>query len=358
MERRTFLRNCIAGAFGALVIPKALRANNNGFLWEELVEYARWAPSPHNVQPWKLKAETETKAGLYYDPSRLLRKTDPTSCFTILGFGMFLECMRIVAAERGYVLTWKHVINDRLDYSTNAISLFAILSLEKGNLTVDLDKDLILKRKTSRNQYDGRPVKKKELELLSEIAQKHEYKLNHTSDPAFIEWVLDLNQQTLFDDLSDKESRIELRSLIRTSEEEAQEKRDGLWSKCMGFPGWLMRSFFEDHEKYSKGFRKEVLGKIYLNSMKGTSTVAWISGNFCTPDQWIAAGVMMQQLWLEMTKHDIVLHPFGSVITNKKANKLLNERINEDKETWLLMRMGYSHEPPRSYRLKTKEILI
>jgi hypothetical protein len=95
--------------------------------------------------------------------------------------------------------------------------------------------------------------------------------------------------------------------------------------------------------------------------MKGTSHVAWITGKFETRKEWLAAGEMLQELWLEMTKHNVCLHPFGSVVTNAGAHQEFKTKIGYDKsrgELWLLIRMGYSKEPPRSYRLTTNDILI
>ena len=84
MQRRDFLGRAALGAGFALLGPlrqvaqarptsRAARAR-----WAELVDYARWSPSPHNVQPWKLRVLSDTEARLYYDPARLLRHTDPT----------------------------------------------------------------------------------------------------------------------------------------------------------------------------------------------------------------------------------------------------------------------------------------
>jgi len=68
---------------------------------------------------------------------------------------------------------------------------------------------------------------------------------------------------------------------------------------------------------------------------------------------------MLTRLWLTMTRHGVVLRPFGSVITNPRANALLQARIPTAKGTlWLVFRAGYSAEPPRSYRLETDEVLL
>jgi hypothetical protein len=129
----------------------------------------------------------------------------------------------------------------------------------------------------------------------------------------------------------------------------------------MGFRGKLMHNFFFHHERFRAKWKRKILSKVYLKSMKGTSHVAWIKGRFEKREDWLAAGELLQELWLEMTKHDVFLHPFGSVVTNPIAHQKFLTKINHganDGELWLLMRMGYSKEPPRSFRLSTNDILI
>jgi hypothetical protein len=64
---------------------------------------------------------------------------------------------------------------------------------------------------------------------------------------------------------------------------------------------------------------------------------------------------------MEITKHSVYMHPFGSVITNEKARRRFQSYVDHKSnggELWLLFRMGYSDEPPRSFRLETKDIII
>src|SRR6187200_2331460 len=71
MKRRYFFG--IAGLFtGGLLFPFSKLFGKNTLqyedekIWTELVDYARWCPSPHNVQPWKLKPVSKTEAPLCY----------------------------------------------------------------------------------------------------------------------------------------------------------------------------------------------------------------------------------------------------------------------------------------------------
>ncbi|MDO7852631.1 nitroreductase family protein [Hymenobacter convexus] len=370
MKRRDFLFRTALGAGFALLGPlrQAAQARTAGAAaqarWAELVDYARWSPSPHNVQPWKLLVLSKTEARLYYEPARLLPHTDPTSCFTIIGLGMFIESLRIAAAPLGYGLEARHTAEPRLNYAATTPQLFADLRLvpaAQASPVPAFDRELLKQRRTSRLHYDGRPVAAEVQQQLTRLVAAHGHQLACSTEAEMVDFVLDLNRQTLFTDLDDVPVRQELAGLIRTTDAEAHAKKDGLWSRCMGFPGRLMHNFFFHPERFHSPWKRGVLGKVYQHSMHGTSTVAWLQGRFETRADWLQAGTLMQRLWLEMTRHGVYLHPFGSVVTNEAAHRQFLEKVGHqptDAPLWLLVRLGYSTEPPRSLRLNTQDIFL
>jgi nitroreductase len=58
--------------------------------WREILEVARRAPSPHNVQPWRVKLVSREDAELFIDGQRTLPKEDLTGSFLLSAMGMFL----------------------------------------------------------------------------------------------------------------------------------------------------------------------------------------------------------------------------------------------------------------------------
>jgi hypothetical protein len=171
-----------------------------------------------------------------------------------------------------------------------------------------------------------------------------------------VRWVVDLNAATLFYDLAEDDRRSEIRSWTRTSEREAQRAADGFSPRCMGFPGWLIRAFF-DHHRAIRPF-EPLVRRTYRRQMRGTATVGWIDGPWATPREWYDAGRMLLRFWLAATAHGLVLQPFGSVITNPTAHGRLDERIERGAhDVWLLLRLGYSAEPPKSARLDVEQLV-
>lgn len=333
----------------------------NTTIWQELLECARWSPSPHNIQPWRLRVESSSQATLCYDPQRLIPDTDPTGAFTTIGFGIFLEYMRIVASHKGLTLAWQS-IRTHIDRSSPNPEPFFTLTLTEGAQPDRFTPETILARRTSRLPYKGEvPVETELLSDLEKISSTSNATFNWSQDPEMVKWLLMLNRDTLFYDMDDTVSRTEVGHWIRFSEKQAAAKGDGLAARCMRMPGWLMRAFFKNHHIMNVPGIKQMVQWYYLRSMRGTSTIAWISGPFANHQDWLNSGQLLGRLWLAMTEKGVYLHPFGSIITNKKAHARLSEKITYDegeKPLWLVVRLGHSSEPPASKRLTCEQILL
>ena len=324
-------------------------------MWNELVEYGRWAPSPHNIQNWRLRAVSDTAAELFYDPGRLLPATDPTGRFTIVGLGVFVETLAVAA--RAHRLDVDLRPDERpFDPRATEPTRFGLLTLIPWAGAEELAPELILRRRTARGPYDARPVPDEVLRELERVAEGFGHRFTVESDPSFVEWVLELNRDTLFYDLSDDAARKEVGRWLRFSERRARATRDGFSPASLGFPGWLLFVFFRAHQLVELPGLRAAIRHLYFRTMRGTRTVGWLDGPFAEPRGWLQAGRLLARFWLTLTKHGVHLHPFGSIITNERANARLRERIGGD--PWLILRLGYAPEPARSHRRTTEEVLV
>lgn len=335
----------------------------NRDLWLEILNYGRHAPSPHNIQSWRFRPEADGSCTLLYDPTRLLPDTDPTGRFCMAGFGILLEMLKIAAAPHGYSV--------HIDYTTRHLNArrrglqklgrMTLVALTAAAAVETLDRQLILERRTSRLPYDDVPVAPHVLAELSAVANSFGHQLEFSSDPQEVSWVVRLNADTMFFDMSDPLSRNEVGSWIRFSRAEARRRADGLAAYAMHFPGLLMKLFVHQNWLFRLPAVYQLVRKIYEHSMRGTRTVAWLSGPFETHEEWENTGRMLARLWLTMTKHGVYLHPFGSVITNPKAHqKLVDHFANADRkhDLWLLLRLGHSDLPPQAQRLTLEQLLV
>lgn len=332
-------------------------------LWKEVIDYARWAPSPHNVQPWKVKLLSGTEAELYCDSDRLLPDEDPDARFITSGFGAFLETLSIALAPHNYEVKLTPS-GYNLGGKQTGLILFGKLNLIPNDNTREqekLDRELIKHRRTSRLPYRDQQVKVEVLEELKKIAQDFGQNFTFSTDKKIIDWVLKLNRDTMFYDMNDDVTRKEVGRWIRYTKAQAISKRDGLWSYCLNVASVVVYIFFHLRWIINLPVLNWLIGKLYLATMRGTSTIGWLEGLFSKNDDWLKSGRMLARLWLTMTKHGVYLHPFGSIITNDTAHQRLREKFQVDERVntvWLIMRLGYSQEPPRSLRLGLGDILI
>ncbi len=333
----------------------------NESIWLELLDYARWSPSPHNVQPWKIKIISPVEAHLYYDPSRVPIVVDNTSAFTIVGMAMFIECMRITALAKGYVIDAIHDKEPRLNPEGKELRFFAKLHLRQTDKKKDLDPQLIKERRTSRLQYDGKKVSPVIINKLSAIAAEYGHTFTCTADNNLVHDIVNLNNETELKRADEKPTMNEMSRWIRTTDKEAEEKKDGLWYRCLDVSGKMLHNFIYHHQRFRSGWKRMLTKKMLDKSMHGTANMAWITGPFRNRNDWVQAGAMLQRMWLTMTANNIYMHPLGTVVTTSYAKEELLKRIsyNESKgELWFLIRIGHSNEPQKSYRLDVKDILI
>jgi hypothetical protein len=331
-------------------------------VWAALVDDARWAPSPHNLQSWLVRTRGVSEAELLYDPARALPQTDPLGRFITVGLGVFVESLAITAAARGLALAVAYD-GARIEVDARRPAPFARLSLAPADLDEPLPARLLHERRTSRLPYDGRAVPDRVLEELRTLARSGGHELRWSSDPTLVREILALNEETLFFDMTDATARREIGRWLRFSAAEAARRGDGFSPAALGFPGPLLRLFFRAHRLTELPGVRDAVRSLYRRTMRGTPTVAWLQGPFEQPHDWLAAGRLLQRLWLTLTKHGVQLHPFGSIVTNAGANARAHELLDllpeaEAGTFWLAVRLGYSGEPPRSHRLETEELLV
>lgn len=118
VSRKTFLRVLGGGAVvavGAAFVTPRLDAMPTSAIegWRgpspaeadprrRAIAWALLAPSPHNLQSWKVDLGQPGVAVLYVDEQRLLPQTDPVSRQILIGHGCFVELLSMAAAAEGW----------------------------------------------------------------------------------------------------------------------------------------------------------------------------------------------------------------------------------------------------------------
>jgi hypothetical protein len=319
-------------------------------VWTCILKVARFCPSPHNVQPWHLEIKG-TGADLYVVGNRTFPNTDFTGSFIVSTMMMFLICLEVSAKNQGYIVEWDVVDVEKLDFSRQ-MSLFARLSLrdDPNPSPHRFSQELLLSRKTSRKPNYLRPVSDPVLEEIREEINSGGFGVKIVSEPTVIDRVLRLDGLALSNDVNDPLYFDELRPLLRL-----RDNKTGLFYRNMEMPRAQLAAL-----KYMPWLLKlPVLGDLfregYRRQLGRAQHMAFITGPFWDRADALSAGRMLINMWLVMSKHRVVLHPFGNLVTNTDARAKIESMLGIE-GLWFVCRLGFTDEPPTSRRFSVADI--
>jgi len=333
-------------------------------VWKTLLETARYAPSPHNVQPWRLRILSDETADLFIEKGRTLPKEDPTGSFIILTMGLFIEALTVVAANQSLKLSFQlckspsEFTPQHIEKAEDELLPFARLTLENGSDDQErYDNSLFLTRRTSRVSYLPEPVPDQAVEALSDIARAWGQTYQQVTEPETIEQILKRNIEAVFDDLNAPQYHDEIVEWFRFTDRSALRTRDGLDYRCMNssrISFWLAARL---PQLLQFPLSRALLKNIYRRQLGHVPTIGMLAGPFWEPERVFETGRFLMRFWLELAKRDLYIHPYGNLVTNKAAAEWSLEKLRVP-HIWLIFRIGFSNAPPRSFRRSVEEVLL
>lgn len=333
-------------------------------VWRTLLETARYSPSPHNVQPWRLRVLSDDAADLLIEKHRTLPKEDPTGSFIILTTGIFIEALSIVAQNSSLKLGFE-LYNSLSNFTPEHIAKadgdllpFARLKLDKAEAGESgYDNELFLTRRTSRISYSPEPVPDEAVEVLTKLAREWGQTYTQVTAPETIEQILKRNIEAVFEDLNAAPYHDEIVEWFRFTSRTARATRDGLDYRCMNssrISFWLGARL---PQLLKFPLTRQILKKVYRRQLGHVPTLGMLSGSFWPPESAFDAGRFLLRFWLELARHDLYIHPYGNMVTNKAAAEWCRQLLGVP-QIWLVFKIGFSNTPPRSYRRTIEEVLI
>jgi hypothetical protein len=336
-------------------------------VWKTLLETAIHAPSPHNVQPWRVRIVSDERADLLIEKHRTLPKEDHTGSFIILTMGLFIEALSILAANKSLKLTYElyqspsEFTPERIAKAESELLPFARLSLTSSerahDASVQYDESLFFTRRTSRISLLPHPVPDQDARALADLALEWGQKYEQVTSPELIEDILGHNIDALFHDLNAPEYHNEIVEWFRFTDRESRRNRDGLDYRCMNssrLSFWLAARF---PKLMQLAIARPMLKKVYRRQLGIVPTIGMLAGPFWEPADAFETGRFLMHFWLEMAKRNLYLHPYGNLVTNKLAADWCQETIGVS-GIWLIFRIGFSEVPPKSYRRSVEEVLV
>jgi nitroreductase len=321
--------------------------------WEPIIRTALRTPSPHNTQPWRLRIKDDRHATLFLETARTLPDEDTTGHFIRCAMGMFLESLRIVSANAGLTLQHTLVRED----VPGPFTRFAELELNGFSEPSQYPDSLFQIRKTSRLPSTGARIDPELTMLLKQLSAQHGHRYYQLDDPALIEAIILENIRAAFHDLNVPAYRREIVKWFRYSDKESQAKADGLDYRCMRTLPIQLRLMRQLPQLMSWPVTRGLTRWIFRRQLGKVSHIGVISGPFFNDAAAVSAGAFLMQFWLELARRKLFIHPFGNLITNPQASVRLRELTSID-DVWLIFRIGYTDEPPQSFRRPLSKVLL
>jgi nitroreductase len=331
--------------------------------WHDILEIARHAPSPHNVQPWRVRVTDDTNAELWLERARALPREDETGSFLALSMGLFIESMRLIAANRGFELEDERtdvissLSSEDIDRLQEEHVLFARLALRAGTTRSTYSDEVFLRRRTSRLPYAPEPVETVHAGALSQLADAWGQRYAQSSNPDRIERLLAWNIEAVFHDLNDSGYRNELRGWLRYTESQSRAHKDGLDARCLHQNPVELWLAFHAPRLLQWRVTEPRFRRRYRAQIGPVATMGVLAGGFWEPEQAYRSGQFLIHFWCECTQRGLSIHPYGNLVTNR-AMAGRCELLWRVPDIWLEFKIGRSPEAPASRRRTVEEILL
>ena len=315
------------------------------------------------MQPWRVRILSDETAELLIEKRRTLPKEDTTGSFIILSMGLFIEALAIVAANSSLKLDFdlcqpaSRFTPDHIARAEGELLPFARLQLREQPADSNFDNALFRKRRTSRISFTSQPVPNEAVEALSRLAREWEHDFQLVTDPPIIEKTLDRNIEAVFEDLNASEYHDEIVEWFRFTDRSSLKTRDGLDYRCMNSSRLSFWLAARAPQLLKLPLTSALLKKVYRAQLGQVPALGMLAGPFWDPESAFTTGRFLMRFWLELAKHDLYIHPYGNLVTNKAAADYTLKVLNVP-NIWLIFRIGFSKEPPRSYRRTVEEVLV
>ena len=328
--------------------------------------FAILAPNPHNLQPWLIKLDGTDRLSLYCSPDRLLPATDPPSRQITIGFGAFLELLRMAAADKGYRLSLDAFPKGEPYTALDKRPIANVQFIKDSKVKPDPLFKFALKRQTLRVNYTDKPVSQETLaqlnqtSLFSNARQGGFTSTKDKADAAFLEknslegWHIELNT---------KHTYAESIKWTRVGARQVEQNPDGI--SLYGLPMEALRItgvLTPETSADENSFAFKATEDFYSNLIKSAQAWGWIWTNTNSRQDQLAAGRAWLRLHLQATKLGLGMHPLSQVLQEfpemakpyKEIHRWAN--LKSPKTIQGLFRFGYAPRVAQAPRwaLKTR----
>ncbi len=314
----------------------------------DFVRLATLAANSHNTQPWKFQITDDT-VDILPDFTRRTPEVDPDDHHLYVSLGCATENLLIAANARGRAASATVQKDD-------AGVTFVRIKLGNGPKTDSALCDAILKRQSTKTDYDGTSLTDEELRQLEEAAAFDGVNALFITDRSKMDQALEFLQAGIGAQMDDPGFVREVKKWVRFSTKSAIKTGDGISGPPAGnpnLPDWLGPILFR--LVYKKQKENDKLAR-QLDSSAGL--VVFVS-NDESPEGWIKVGRCFERFALSATTmglcHAHVNMPIEARAVRPKFAGWLG--IPERRPD-LVIRLGRAEPMPMSLRRPVDDVII
>lgn len=315
----------------------------------DVLAYAILAPSPHNMQPWRIGMGDGLEFTVYCDLDRLLPETDPPNRQITIGFGCFLELCRQAAAESGFRAEISYFPEGEPQPVLDSRPIAKVELVEDSAISPDPLFSNVLERRTNRLEFDkDRPIDSTVLAALRD-ATVDEVNVFTTLDEIEVDNLRKLAADAWLIEWSTSRTRRETIEVTRIGKAEVDAKPYGIsiddrLNSTLGMVGLLSREALDDPE--SVAYRESYA--FYERACRSAMAFVWATTATNTRRAQLEAGRAWVRTQLAASSLGVSFHPLSQALQEfpemaehyRRAKSLLAR--DEGETVQMLARLGYA----------------
>jgi len=310
----------------------------------DIIWYASFAPSSHNVQPWTVTVKSPDRWMIGSAEDRWLNEIDPKNRELLLSVGAFLENMVIVANAYGF--------QAKIRLRTQTPFDPELLSIEFKNAErVEYPLQRLLERRTLRSGFKSDDLDPEDVLFITGGDENCFYYPSFSKQAAWLDEATVAASRQQADRMNVQE---ELARWIRWSDSDARKYRNGLTPESMditGLAGWYVRNFYGADDVLNRDFRNASVEHARKQVKESGGWIVITSTND-TPESLLEAGRRFERLFLRAKDRSIAIHPMSQVLQEQPWAEKAGAEMRLTRPLQLLLRVGYPRDYPSPVSLR------